>query len=307
MQTLDVIVLGGAAVDWVAEVDALPRQDGIALARSYARYPGGSAANVAVGTARLGYRTGFIGKLGDDEDGRWLLRCFAEEGVDTQAVVIERNRATGSCFIAVDQQGERIIIGLPGATILESAQELRLSYLERCRALYIGPAYLEIATEAMNAVHQRSGIVIYAPSGAWGSGGLEDIASAVREADVLLVSRAEAEALTGLRSPLSAAQRLRQVGPQVVIETLGREGALVLAGDRIAEAPAFPVANVRDTTGAGDAFAAGLIAGFLDGHDWPTAARIGCAVASLKIRHLGARSGLPTREEVTRLLMESAP
>jgi ribokinase len=64
----------------------------------------------------------------------------------------------------------------------------------------------------------------------------------------------------------------------------------------------FAVPDAQDTTGAGDAFAAGLIAGFLEGLDWEAAARMGCAVAALKIRHVGARSGLPSRGEVQLLL-----
>jgi sugar/nucleoside kinase (ribokinase family) len=66
--------------------------------------------------------------------------------------------------------------------------------------------------------------------------------------------------------------------------------------------PSFDVPDAQDTTGAGDGFAAGLIAGFLEGLDWEAAARMGCAVAALKIRHVGARSGLPSREEVQSLL-----
>ncbi|MCK4449943.1 MAG: hypothetical protein KAX26_05065, partial [Anaerolineae bacterium] len=132
----------------------------------------------------------------------------------------------------------------------------------------------------------------------WGTDGLADIRPILSVVDVLLVSHAEATALTGQTPPAESARLLGQAGPSVVVETWGERGTLVLVNGRITQAPAFPVADVRDTTGAGDAFAAGLIAGFLEGLDWETAARMGCAVAALKIRHLGARSGLPSREEV---------
>jgi len=119
--------------------------------------------------------------------------------------------------------------------------------------------------------------------------------------DVLLVSRAEAAEWTGLTSPSEAIRQLGRMGPPVVIQTLGAEGAMVLANGRMTEVPAFPGSPARDTTGAGDAFAAGLITGFLEGLDWGSAARMGCAAAALKIRHIGARSGLPCREEIQSL------
>lgn len=291
-KAMNVAVLGGAAVDWVAQVNALPRKDSIVLAHSYERFVGGSAANVALGLARLGYRTGFVGKLGDDEYGRWLLQAFADDGVDTEALLVERGSRSASCFIAVDDQGERMIVAIPGASLLEDVKELDVAYLQRAGALYIGPAYPEVAATAMDVLHRDRGTVFYAPSGAWGPDGLAGIRPLVEKADVLLVSRAEAEALIGPLPPAQAVQALHQAGASIVIETLGREGAIVLAAGGLTEVPAF---------------AAGLLAGFLAGLDWVAAARMGCAAAALKIRHVGARSGLPQRAEVQRLLATVLP
>jgi ribokinase len=293
-----VVVLGGAAVDWVARVESLPRRDSIVLARSCEKFPGGSAANVAVGVARLGYRVGFVGKLGDDENGRLLLQAFENEGVDTQALTVERGRATATCFIGVDDHGDRIIFALPGVSLIEDIGKLDLAYLRGSRVLYIGPSYIEVAAAAAAAAHERGAIVFYAPGNAWEPNEPTSIHPILNQVDVLLVSRTEAAELTGLTEPARAVQQLGRMGPPVVIETLGLEGVLVANGTSLAQVPAFDVPDVQDTTGAGDAFAAGLIAGFLGGLGWEAAARMGCAVAALKIQHVGARSGLPTREQV---------
>jgi ribokinase len=331
VQDLNVVVLGGVAVDQVAEVSQLPRKDSVVLAWSQHTFPGGSAANVAVGLARLGCRTGFVGKVGDDERGRLLSQAFADEGVDTTALIVERGAATASCFIAVDGHGERMIVAFPGAALIETVGELDTDYVAKAQVLYVGPAYPDVAAAAMAAMHQRRGAVVYAPSGAWGPNGLADIQNLLQQTDVLLVSRAEAETLTGLSSPIRAAWALHDAGSPsqssvpgapVVIETLGSGGSLVLDQGVIHEAPAFPVSGLRDTTGAGDAFAAGLIAEFLqppsrfvegarastsciEALDWPAASRQGNAAAAFKIRHLGARNGLPTRRELEQMLGES--
>jgi len=301
MAELDAVVLGGAAVDWIAQVDALPERDTVVLARAYERFPGGSAANVAVGLARLGQRVGFVGKLGADEDGRFLLHAFAEEGVDTQALIIEPTHRTASCFIAVDDGGERMIIALPGAALIENASELNLTYLQQCRALYVGAAYPEVAMTAMSAVHEAGGAVFYAPGGAWGPEGLPSIRPLLQKTDVCLVSRTEAQALAS-PDAVSAARMLQEAGPPVVIVTLGKHGAIALAAGHLIGVPAFAVDRPRDTTGAGDAFAAGWLAAYLQGSGWEEATRIGCAAAALKIQHLGARSGLPRWEQVQCIL-----
>ena len=165
MGELDVIVLGGAAVDLVALVEELPQRDSLVLARSFERFPGGSAANVAVGLARLGQRVGFVGKMGDDEHGRLLFAAFEEEGVDTRGVLVEAGRPTATCFIAVDERGERIIVALPGAAVIESVEELDLDYLRGARAVYIGPSYPEVAMTTAAAVREGGGAVFCAPGG----------------------------------------------------------------------------------------------------------------------------------------------
>jgi len=294
------VVLGGAAVDWVARVDALPERDSLVLARSCERFPGGSAANVAVGLARLDRRVGFVGKLGDDEHGRLLMEAFEQEGVDTRGVIVETGRPTAACFIAVDDRGERMIVALPGAAVIERIKELDLDYVRGARAVYIGPSYPEVATTTAAAVRESGGTIFCAPGGVHVP--VEILGPILERTDVLLVSRTEALALTAQTSPDEAARALREMGPQIVVETLGPDGALVASGAGLIRVPAFEVTDAQDTTGAGDGFAAGLIAGFLEGLNWEAAARMGCAVAALKIRHLGARSGLPSREEVQSLL-----
>ena len=294
---LDAVVLGGAAMDLVARVEVLPPKDGLAVARTYTRFPGGSAANVAVGIARLGHRVGFAGKMGDDEDGRLLIRAFEDEGVDTRAIITETGRPTATCFIGLDAQGDRIIFVLPGASLVETVSELDRAYVSRGRVLFVGPAYTEVATAAVSAAHDRGATTFYAPGGAWGPDGLAGIQPVLELADVLIVSHTEATALTGQSSPEEALQTLSGMGLPVVVVTLGQQGALVSAGAGTTVVPALSVTGARDTTGAGDAFAAGLVAGYLEGLDWEASARLGSAAAALKIQHLGARSGLPTREQ----------
>lgn len=310
MPHLDVVVLGGAAMDRVAEVGQLPGKDSLVLAWSDHLFPGGSAANVAVGLARLGHRTGFVGKVGNDAAGQQLMRAFDDEGVDTSALIVEHGSATATCFIAVDPAGERSIVAFPGAALIESVKELHLDYFSSARALYVGPSFPDVALAAIDTVHKTAGTVFYAPSGAWGADGLEGISGLVEQTDVLILSQTEAAALTGRSDAGDSGRLVQGLGPPVVIITLGASGVLVRQAEVEHIVAPFPVEHVRDTTGAGDAFAAGMISYFLrtpepQSANWTNAATQGCAAAALKIQHLGARNGLPTQSTLAQFTGDS--
>ncbi|MGD9002000.1 MAG: carbohydrate kinase family protein [Anaerolineae bacterium] len=292
-----VLVLGDAAVDWVVEVEALPRRDGIVLSRSCRRFAGGSAANVAVGLARLGCRVGFVGQLGDDENGDFLRRAFQQEGVDTSGVVEIPRYETPSCWVAVDERGDHMIIALPRDLEAYEVGNLDLGRLATAQGIYIGPSHTGIARKAAIAAKQNGIPVFYAPGALSRYVSRAELAAVLDRTDVLLVSRSEAAALADRSSTEEAVNALLDAGPAAVVETAGSEGALVAAGERRWHVPALSVTKRRDTTGAGDAFAAGFVAAFLRGLDLPAAASVGSAVAALKIQHLGARTGLPSWEQ----------
>lgn len=297
----DVVVLGAAAVDMVARVDRLPDIDEIVFAREYARHAGGSGANIAVGLAKLGRAVSFLGKVGDDESGKWLLKNLGDAGVDTQAMLTVTGGKSASCFIALDAHGNRVIFALGGSALIESVDELDLSRVTGSRALCIGDAFVPVAAAAAEAARRSETAVFFVPGGLMVTNGLEELGPVLQNTSVLVVSRNEANTLAGDCPPNEAAQLLGEIGPEVVIVTLGADGAILASDDGIETIPAFD-ADVVDTTGAGDAFAAGLMHAFLDGRSWREAVETGCAMAAIKIGHVGAAGGLPNRLELVRFV-----
>ena len=293
----EVAILGAAALDWVARVKELPRRDGIVFADEYKPMPGGTGGNVAEGLTRLGHPARFLGKLGDDEGGRILKQAFDEAGVDLSGTSIIAGERSASCFIAIDALGERQIFCLGGVALYEKAAELSSSWFESIKVLMIADAYQETALYAIKNIG-KNGKVVFNPGGLMANSGVEFLAPILKLTDILIVSPVEAEAMTGKKDPEVSNNELQKRGPQVVMQTLGAKGALVTVKDRSQHIPAYPVENVIDTTGAGDAFTSGAIAGILEGMDWQDCALVGCATASIKIAHLGARGGLPDRDQV---------
>ena len=301
VSNFDVIVLGAAAIDHIAKVDRLPGIDEIVFAEEYTRYAGGSGANIAAGLAKLGCSVAFLGKTGDDEDGGWLLEKMSDSGIDTQAMKTVTGGKSASCFIALDDQGNRVIYALGGTALIETVDELDLPRITGSRVICIGDAYVPVAAAAAEAALNNETAVFFIPGGLMVAKGLKDLSPILKNTSVLVVSRNEANMLIGDCSSSEAGRSLRGFGPEIVVVTLGEDGAILVSESDIEMIPAIDT-SVIDTTGAGDAFAAGLINAHLDNRDWRDAVEMGCAMAAIKISHLGATGGLPNKLELERFI-----
>ncbi len=302
-------VLGGPALDIVARVDFFPPPDGNVVAAGVEERPGGNGGNLAVALAHLGHQVHLLGAVGGDEAGRFLLQKLNEAGVSTDACLVHQDERSYRCLIAVAPQGERRIIALPGAQILRSPDELPREALHGLDGLLLATSHAEVALAAIAEVRRRKGaLVAYTPGDVRWPEGPKAVLRIAARVDLLIVNRVEAEALTGFGDPHLAMEWLMGRVPGSVAVTLGEKGVLVGKRGRFRQVPAFPVEAVRDTTGAGDAFAAGMFTGMLFRFPGGQAARLGAAVAALKLRRAegGAQAGLPSLEEALELLQSSA-
>lgn len=293
----EVAVLGAAAVDWVARVEEMPSRDGISYADEYAAIPGGSGGNVAEGVTRLGHKACFIGLLGDDEGGRMLMQTFESAGVDTSCIRVMKGQRSAACFIAVDQHGQRMIFSLGGVAVCDQLSDISSARLEQVKILFIADAYTEIARAAIFKLAPGAQ-VIFNPGGLMIASGKEKLRPILENTDILIVSRVEAEKLTGCPDPERACRDMILSGPKAILLTLGEHGVLAVDAKASLLVPAVPVERVVDTTGAGDAFSAGVIAGLLEGSSLEQAARVGNVVAAHKILYFGSRNGLPNRAQI---------
>ena len=308
------IIIGDANVDLLVRLP--DRASGaLDLSRSVPRlYGGGSAANTAVGLARLGIPAAMMGSVGDDGYGRWVRDDLERENVETRGLRLYGDAFTPMVLALIEPGGERLVVVWPprgGAHFL-----LRSDHVDR--TLIAEGQWLHTTGMCLRESPAREAI-LFAMKLARASGltisidlnlRLEsmDLNDATRRAferaielsDVVF-GNAEEEIvpMAGSRSVESSARYLCG-GERVVVARMGARGALVTTPDEAVHVPAFP-AEVVDTLGAGDAFNAGFIAARSSALDVVEAARRGNAVAALKLGRAGAR-GLPSRAEVERML-----
>ena len=291
------ITMGAAAVDTIVKVPHLPKADEIVYPLSIEQYPGGSTANIAVGLSRLGETVSFFGKAGDDANGKVIVDSFRADGVDTDYLKIEPGNASGGAFIAVDEDGERVIYSLGGNTLYERWDEIDPAAFEGVNGLYIGETFDEVGVEAAKLAHKQGATVFFGPGGIMCSYGLEYLGVVLEHTDYLLVNLPEAKMLSGCDTKEAAIETLLNAGAKNLILTEGKHGSGCYSKEGFITAPAFPVKAV-DTTGAGDTFTAGLLHAFSEGFPVEQALRFAAACAAQAVQVVGARSSMPTAAQM---------
>ena len=291
------ITMGAAAVDTIVKVPHLPKADEIVYPLSIEQYPGGSTANIAVGLSRLGETVSFFGKAGDDTNGKVICDSFREDGVDTAYLKIEPGNSSGGAFIAVDEDGERVIYSLGGNTLYERWDEIDPASFDGVEGLYIGETFDEVGVEAAKLAHRHGATVFFGPGGIMCSYGLEYLGVVLEHTDSLLVNLPEAKMLSGCDTKDAAIERLLEAGARNLILTEGKNGSGCYSKEGCITAPAFPVKAV-DTTGAGDTFTAGLLHAMSQGFPVEQAMRFAAACAATAVQTVGARSSMPTAAQM---------
>lgn len=313
---LDVIACGEMLIDFVSTVS------GVTLVEvpAFQKAAGGAPANVAVGVARLGYRAGFMGQVGDDEFGHFLADTLRAGGVDTGGLRFSSEARTALAFVSLRADGERefMFYRHPSADMLWRPEDVDAAFAAQTRIFHYGSISLigEPSRGATLAAleHARGGgaLISYDPNlrpALWpnSDAARAGILAGWGHAELIKVSEEELVFLSGEPGLARGARALWHDRLRLLVVTRGPEGCAYFTPDGEGAGPGFCVEPV-DTTGAGDAFVAGLLAGLLD-HDLRLdppalahALRLGNAAGALTTTKRGAIPALPTRAEVEALL-----
>ena len=296
-----VTVVGSYATGLTMKVQRLPCTGETLLGTGYRVDYGGKGSNQAVGSARLGARVNFIARIGKDAFGEMALRLYRDEGIDVAHVKQTVGALTGVGFIMVEAaSGNNCIVIDPGANELLTADDI-----SGCSAAFESTSVvltqLEIPVAAAEAALRlgRAGgaITILNPAP------VRPLPPSVLQLiDVLTPNQSEAKVLTSrspdaVIEPEELARELIRGGVKQVVMTLGEKGALIVTPSFSTHIPAIPMAAV-DTTGAGDAFNAGLATALASGASLEAAVQFAVVTGGLAVTKEGVIPSLPSCDEV---------
>lgn len=311
-KSLDCVVVGSCVVDVLAR--PVPLTTAIGGGRLIESDPlvlttGGIVSNSGITLARLGMRVAAFTYVGDDEWAEVIRHRYGVEGIDTSSLATYPKGATSTTAVLIDPSGERTFVHCVGAPrMLDKAALLgQLDLFAKSRAMLIG--YYPLMTRLQNdlpevfaAIRERG--CLTAMDAAGDGGTMEPLASILPHLDFYLPSQAEAEHQTGLHEPRAIIGVYREAGARGWLGIkLGSKGALIspTPGEFI-EVPAVkPPGPVIDTTGAGDAFLGGVLAGVLRGLPPAAAGRLGAAAGACCVTGLGATTAIQGYDETAAL------
>ena len=310
---IDVTALGEILIDFT------PYGKSEAGQRVFEQNPGGAPANVLACLNKCGKKTAFIGKVGNDMHGQFLVDVLNDSEICTDGVVVDDSVFTTLAFVALSDTGERSFsfARKPGADTCLTQEELKEEIIRDSKVFHIGSLSLTAEPargttfKALEIAKEAGCIVSYDPNyraPLWDSkeAAIQGMRSVVSYVDVMKISDEETALLTDIVEPEGAARKLVDMGVSVVAVTLGADGALVCTKEGSIVIEGFK-ADMVDTTGAGDSFWGGFLKCLLESGKKPKDvslqeaaefATYGNAVASLCVEKRGAIPAMPSLDEI---------
>ncbi|MBJ6361513.1 ribokinase [Paenibacillus sp. GCM10012307] len=299
MKQPNIVVVGSINMDIVVKTSRFPEGGETILGDEIHFIPGGKGANQAVALARLGAQVTMIGAIGLDPFGRTLMTSMVDSGVNCDYIKIKGEASTGTASITLTPDENSIVV-VPGANAKLDASDVQQveTLIHAADAVLL---QLEVPLETVEyaaALAEKHGkIVILNPAPAQP---LPE--SLLRRVHVITPNRTELEALTGItlgeRPPEEAVDKLLESGVRCVVTTLGSEGSMWKCREGSLQRQSGYRMNVVDTTGAGDAFNAGLAYALCADRGIADAVSFAAKVSGLAVTKFGAQDGMPTMADV---------
>ncbi|MGI8670307.1 MAG: carbohydrate kinase family protein [Aridibacter sp.] len=299
-RTFDVVGFGTNAVDLLIQVPAYPEFDSKIELTDYTKSAGGEAATTLVGLTRLGIKTAYVGRFGDDEAGNYGLQTLIDEGVNIEFAEQIKGARTQIAFIIIDERnGERTVIWKRDKQLSFDETEVSDKIATLGKILHFTPHDTKACIKLAKIAQENNTIVSIDIDNIF-----ENIEELLPLVDIFISSAEFAEKFTGIADKKDALKELKNCYDyKIAGMTLGETGSLMLCENEFIETKGFAVPNgCKDTTGAGDSFRTGFLYGLLNGETVETSAKMANAVAALKCREIGARTALPNISELEDLI-----
>jgi ribokinase len=307
---MDVVGFGALNLDKLFQVNRIAHEDEESYITGKSESCGGSAANTIVGLARLGMETGFIGKVATDREGSLLHNNLQNENINTNGVVVTDNGRSGTVNGFVDSSGQRALYVDPGVNDDIDIDEVELDYINSSKVLHItsfvgksDEKSIKTQKTVLNEISTNVS-VSFDPGRLYTERGLDFLENFLIRTDILLINQSELKLLitgniedsrksTEKYETQEIAEKVQlEYGIDTVVVKMGDEGSYVTHKGKSHIANAFDVPCV-DTTGAGDAFNAGFLHGYVNGEDIKKMALKGNYIASCCVTEHGTTNGLP--------------
>lgn len=296
----------------VTPVDSVPEPGVLRSVNSISTHVGGCASNAAIDLAKLGVPVALSGKVGYDSYGDFVRKTAAEAGVDVKGLV-SGDVSTTVSIVCINSSGERSFLYNPGSSADFILSDISEELVDECDIVFVAGAMLLSSfdgapcAEFMRRARAKGKYTVMDTAWDFDDVWLPKIREVIPHLDLFMPSIDEAAKLVSLTpdDPNAVADRLFELGAKNVIIKVGKDGALICeAGKERYTLPTYSSIKPTDTTGAGDSFCAGFLAGLAQDWDYKQSGRFANAVGTHCITKIGASSGIVSIEETLKFMQD---
>jgi len=310
---MDVICVGIMVADVVARpVDSIPKKGSLGLVSAIELHSGGCAVNTATALSKIGISSAIIGKVGIDPFGDFLINTCKSNKVASAEIVRSKTIGTSATTVLVDSRGERTFIHYPGANNELKYSDINLAPFRKAKILHLAGSLLMRSLDGAPSARllkdaKKLGMVTSLDT-AWDSTGrwMKAIAPCLPYTDIFMAGIKEAEMITNKTKPKEIAATLLSKGVKTIALKMGVKGSYIQSGNIEFFIPAFKVKTI-ETTGAGDAYAAGFLTGTLRNWDTEKTGRFANAVGALSTMAMGASDGVKSLSDTESFIRKRYP
>ena len=307
-----VLCIGSVTPDVIIKpVDALPTPGELQFIDSSSMFVGGCASNASIDLAKLGVPVSLCVKLGKDLFGHFVYDTCKEAGVDVSGCVMDENVQTTTSIVCVNSEGERSFLYNGGSTSAMTDKDIPDSLIADADIVFLAGALLthgldgEPAAKMFEKAQKMGKFTVmdtaWDPTGRW----MKGVEAALPHLDLFMPSIEEAQKIAGKEDFDDIADVFFEKGVKNVIIKAGKKGAYIREGGKKGYfAPTYLSVKPTDTTGAGDSFCAGFLAGLAQDFDFEKSAKLGNAVGTHCVMELGASTGIKPLAEIYKFMEE---
>jgi sugar/nucleoside kinase (ribokinase family) len=302
----DVCIIGHMCVDlMVKPLEALPPRGTLSYVDSLHVSPGGCGLNPAIYLSTMGFKTAILGKTGNDPLGDIIVSAFQKAGVDCAGLRRDSQNGSSGTVVAIDGSGERTLMHYLGTNATLCFNDIDLDFLSETGILFIGGTFIlprfdgKDAASVLRLAKEKN--VLCAMDTAWDASGawMRKIEASLQYLDWFMPSYEEAVMLSGEKDAERMSEAFLDKGVRNVVIKLGAEGCHVREREGASyRVPALKNITVMDTSGAGDAFCAGFLAGLAQGWETRRCAELGNALGALCVTEIGTTTAARSLEEI---------
>lgn len=308
-----ILCIGSLTTDVIVKhASTVPIAGTLRSVESITTHVGGCASNAAIDLAKLGVPVVFSGKTGKDSFGSFVKETLTQNGVDTRGLVADQNVSTTVSIVCVYESGERSFLYQPGSSSEFRLEDIDKKLVDECDIIFYAGAMLmqsldgEPIAELMKYAKSKGKYTIMDTAWDFEDIWLPKVEAVIPHLDLFMPSIEEAQKITGEQDINKVADKLFTLGAKNVIVKAGKDGALVCPeGKERRMMPTYLNFKPVDTTGAGDSFCAGFIAGLAQGWDYYESAAFANAVGTHCIMCVGASTGIKPIPEILKFMEEN--